>query len=355
LARFKLRDRDAIVTREGIIFRVYGYSHSPEGFVCDPEYAPAKIFQSENPRAYRVKGKRIYYKFYADEGLRFVQEKYPQYMVWSPLLQTRLVGVNQDQIIKAKHPDKTLKTLSQKKHTDPLLRALHELLNLVEPRSSLSKSDFGVFGSLLHDFYHPSFSDLDFLIYGREELKHLRETLSTIYNEKDTPLRNEFDTMESVREKRWKFKNCSLKDYVWHQKRKQVYALFDYKSGRAIKVEFEPVKRWEEIQNEYTSKTSITRKGWTRLIARVIDDKDAAFMPSVYQIEPLNVIKGEPVDDILRIVSYVEEFRMQAFRDELVVAEGNLEQVNTPTQSFHQITLTYGRRYYEQTLKRTKQ
>jgi predicted nucleotidyltransferase len=74
-------------------------------------------------------------------------------------------------------------------------------------------------------------------------------------------------------------------------------------------------------------------------------------MPSVYQIEPLKILKGEHVDDICRVVSYVEEFRLQAQKDEVVIVEGNLEYVNESQQTFHQITLTYGAKYYEQVLK----
>ena len=87
------------------------------------------------------------------------------------------------------------------------------------------------------------------------------------------------------------------------------------------------------------------------MLARIIGDRDAAFMPSVYQIEPIKILNRARVRDIQQIVSYVEEFRVQATRDEVVLVEGNLEQVNTPEHIFHQVTLTYCPRYYEQTLK----
>jgi len=352
LARFKLRDRDAIVTREGLIFRVYGYTHPPKAYICDPEYASAGIYKSKDSRAYRAKGKRVYYKFYADEGLQFVQQKHPQYMVWYPPLQRSLVGVKQEQIMKAKHPEKTLQSLLGKQSSEALLQALHTLFNVLLARSSLSKTEFGVFGSLLHNFFHPMFSDLDLIIYGGEKLKLLRETLNTMYQEGNSPLRNEFDSMESVKEKHWRFKNYSLNEYVWHQKRKLIYAVFHHKeSGRKIKTEFEPVKRWEEIQNEYNANVRILRRGWIKMLARVTNDGDTPFMPSIYEIEPVKILEGERVDHVQRLVSYVEEFRMQAQRDELIAVEGNLEQVNTPNQTFHQVTLTYGPRYYEQTLK----
>jgi hypothetical protein len=42
---------------------------------------------------------------------------------------------------------------------------------------------------------------------------------------------------------------------------------------------------------------------------------------------------------------------MQAKQGEHVIVEGNLEKVIDGTKIFYQITLSYGPRYYEQTLK----
>jgi predicted nucleotidyltransferase len=347
-----LKDRDAIVTRNNMIFRVYGYSHPSAGYICDPEYAPASIYRSNEPRAVREKHGQTYYKFYSDEGLRFVREKSPEFLIWYRPLRARLVGVKKEQIAEKRLPQEALKNLLARQKSDQLLEALHLLIDIVKTRSTLLTSDFGAFGSLLHDFYHPSFSDLDLTINGRNELKRLRETLATIYREENSPLRNEFDTMESVAKKDWKFKNFSLSEYVWHQERKQVYAVLDCgKSRRTIKAEFEPVKRRKEIRSEDLDDVRIRSKGWTKILARVTDDADAPFMPSIYQIEPEEALEGPKVDGIRQIVSFVEEFRLQAQKDELILVEGNLEEVDTAGHSFNQISLTYCPRYYEQVLK----
>jgi len=354
LASLKLRDRDAVLTQEGLIFRVYGYTHPPEAYICDVEYAPASVFKSEDPRAFRQKGKQIYYKFYLDQGLRFVQGKYPQYMVWHAPLQTRLVGVHLNQITEIQKPDQTFQHLLEKQPRDSLLQALQTLSKMIFERAGLSETDFGVFGSLLYGFYHPQFSDLDLVLYGGEKLRRLQETLETLYKEQSSRLINEFETEEAVEEKvkHWKFVNYNPKEYCWHQRRKTVYALFqDEKSGRFIKAEFEPVKEWNEIHNEYDSRTRILKKGWVKAVACITDDYEAPFIPSIYGVEINRILEGEKADDVQRIISYVEEFRMQAMRDEEVYVEGNLEQVINPAKTFHQITLTYGPRYYEQVLK----
>ena len=352
MAYTKLRDRDAIVTKEGLIFRVYGNSHPPSGYVCDPEYAPATIFKSSNLKAFRAYGQQTYYKFHVDEGLRFVQKKYPCHTVLYEPMQSRLVGVQHDYIVETRKPNEVLKRLMEKEAEDYLLKALQNLLTFVIEESRLSERNFGIFGSILHGFYHPKFSDLDFIIYGRVELKRLRETLGELYR-RDHLLQNEFkkDTY-ILKKKLWRFVNLNPKEYLWHQQRKMIYGLFsDEESGRVIKIEFEPVKDWNEIRNEYNSDTRIIRKNWIKAIARVTQDQDAAFMPSIYQIELIKILEGVKVKSIRRILSYVEEFRMQAIRDEVVYVEGNLEQVVTPKTTFHQITLTRCPRYYEQVLK----
>jgi predicted nucleotidyltransferase len=94
------------------------------------------------------------------------------------------------------------------------------------------------------------------------------------------------------------------------------------------------------------------RKDWVKIIARVINDADSPFIPSIYAIQPLEVVTGtRKAVDAVRVVSYMEEFRLQAQKDEKVCVEGNLEEIVSPKGNFYQVTLTYCPRYYEQVLK----
>ena len=67
MATVKLRDRDAIVSKEGIIFRVFGNDHAKDVYICDAEYASAKIFTSNDPRAPIIGANQLFFKFYNDE------------------------------------------------------------------------------------------------------------------------------------------------------------------------------------------------------------------------------------------------------------------------------------------------
>jgi predicted nucleotidyltransferase len=348
----RLRDRDAIITKEGLIFRVFGYTHPRESYICDAEYAPAEIFQSNNPKAFRTDGKRVFYKFYEDEGWKFMEKNYPQHMIFHNPLNRKVVGVKCQNIAKVRKPKEKIKRLFEKEPKDELIASTQKVLEIVGERSGLSLENFGVFGSLLHVFYHPKYSDIDLIVYGRHNVTRIRESLQELYKDSSSPIKNEFESDEPIRGKVWRFKNISPKEYVWHQQRKTIYAVFnDAFSSRRIKVEFEPVKEWNEIQNEYGGIKKITWKGWIKALAHVKDDTETPFMPSVYKIEVLELLESPKVDNIERVVSYLEEFRMQAWKDEKVYVEGNLEKVETQRGNFHQITLTYGSRYYEQVIK----
>lgn len=355
MASSELRDRDAVIVKEGLIFRVLGYSHPAKACVCDVEYAPSNIFKSDDPRAFRNLGHRVFYKFYNDEGWRFVGEAFPKYMLLHEMLQKKTIGVKSQDFCEIRKPATVLKKMIETEPKDNLHRALQDVVEMISDQSGLTKDSFGVFGSLLHGFHHPKFSDIDLIIYGRANAETLTKTLRELHEDKSSLFHNEFDTERAIDGKTWKFQNFTPKDFLWHQKRKQIYSLFSSKEGRRIiKTEFEPVKAWNEINNEYSPEIKILQRGWVKMLAKVKDDSGAPFIPSVYTIEPLKIIKGEKESKYAeRIVSYLEEFRMQAFRDETVYVEGNLEEVASKNAKSCQITLTYCPRYYEQVLKTT--
>jgi len=353
LATVKLRDRDAIVTKEGLVFRVFGYDHPPDAYVCDLEYAPVGIFCSGNPKAARGHRRTTHCKFYEDESWTYLKVHHPQYLIPHAMLQKRVIGVRYCDIAEVRRPQKRLKELLAEPDKDELLTATQDVLELVMEHSGLRLEDFGVFGSMLHNFHHPKLSDIDLTIYGMEKTTKLRRALRELHAHVSSPLRNEFETDLAIRDKRWRFRNLSPEEYVWHQQRKMIYALFkDKRSGRTMKIEFEPVKDWKKVSSKYDSETRILPRGWVKMTGRVTKGSEAPFNPSVYRITPIDVIEGpEQAAKASRILSYVEEFRLQASRNEEIYVEGNVEEVRTPSCSFFQVVLTYCSRYYEQVLK----
>ena len=355
MAALKLRDRDGIVSEEGIIFRVFGYSHPRGAYVCDAEYASADIFQSKDSRALRNGGKsvKVFYKFYDDEGWKFIFKNWSKYAFMHKMLGIKVVGAKRRDIAEARQPQKRLEELVAEEEPDKLVAATLRVLEISIKQSGLEAENFGVFGSMLHGFHHPDYSDIDLLVYGGKQISKMREVLGDLYSDGLSGFSNEFETSAAMAGKKWRFKNFSVKEFMWHQRRKLIYGLYDDREGgRTIKAEFEPIKDWSEILNEYNPETKIVRKEWVRVRALVVADTDGPFIPSVYGVEPLEVLIGsKKALEAVRVVSYMEEFRLQVCKDETVIVEGNLEEVQSKLGSFHQITLTYCSRYYEQTIK----
>jgi predicted nucleotidyltransferase len=173
----KLRDRDGVLTREGLLFRVFGYNHPANVYLCDAEYASDRIFQSVDPRAPREGKNGRFYKFYNDEGMKLVTKNYPQYMFFHEMLGLELVSVAEKDVFKVHRPQERLVELLRRGPTDELLAAMERALKIATVSSGLSVGDFGVFGSMLHDFHHPKYSDIDFTIYGKEQNIKMRQTL----------------------------------------------------------------------------------------------------------------------------------------------------------------------------------
>ncbi|MDI9578888.1 MAG: nucleotidyltransferase domain-containing protein [Thermoproteota archaeon] len=354
MANLKLRDRDAIHTAEGIIFRVFGYSHPDGAYICDAEYASSKIFNSKDIRAPRTGRSELYYKFYNDEGMNLITKDYPHYLIKHEMLDLKVVGVPQHNIEEIRKPQERLQELLKTGPNDSLLAAMERVLEIVSNKSGLSSQNFGVFGSMLHSFHHPKYSDIDFTIYGKSENEKIRNTLASLYSDSDSGLSNEFKSEAVMAGKVWRFKNFTVKDFIWHQRRKMIYGVYDDRenSGRVIKAEFEPVKAWGEIKNEYHPNTRVIQRGWVKLSAIVTSDDDGPFIPSVYGIKPLEVLSGSTdALKVTRVFSFMEEFRQQVKCGETIIVEGNLEEVKSSSESFLQVTLTYCPRYYDQVLK----
>ena len=349
----KLRDRDDIITTEGLIMRVLGYDHPPGAWFCEPLYAPCSIFRSADPRAPRTAlDGGLYFKFYGDEGWKFVMNRFPAYRLFHEPLRAYLVGVREDRIRAVRKTDEGLRAFLNSGLHDELSRALRELLDELMAISSLRLADFGLFGSMLHRFYHPKLSDIDLVIYGLRALGEAREALKALYASEGR-FKNEFGPGWAPKKTGWPWINMRPDEFRWHQARKLIYGFFSSReAGRWVKFELEPVRSWPEIRNRYDPRERIRKLGWAVLRAVVSDASGSAFMPATYGLEDVRFIeKPRGAEEPEQAICYVDEFRLQAEEGEEVLIAGWLEEVEGPRSVRYQIVLTYGPRYHEQVLK----
>ncbi|MFW9943511.1 MAG: nucleotidyltransferase domain-containing protein [Candidatus Sifarchaeia archaeon] len=335
-----LRDRDLILTEPGIFFRVYGYWHPPEGYVCDPEYVPMSIFKSDTLLDRRIR-KKGYCKFYGPEGVEFVSEKYPDFTVHYPPLDTSLVGVRHPDISEVLRTDTGLKEMLASPPDDLLADLLVELIDHLVDNTSLRQSDLGIFGSLLAGIYHPQYSDLDITVYGKKKFEELRPLLLEWYAEPDGYLANEFVVeVEQFLEKPSPFTAITREEIIAHHRRKGIYGILPGVRDPFLKVEFEPIRRFEEIDS-LVEDAIMTPGNRITVKARITEHDGGYYMPSEYGIETLEVLEGNPSASPTRVLNYIEQFRMMAFRDEEVLVSGVLEHVERKSTEYEQIAISY--------------
>ncbi|UCD44427.1 MAG: nucleotidyltransferase domain-containing protein [Candidatus Bathyarchaeota archaeon] len=346
----RFRDRDAPVTKDGLIFRTYGYDHPPNSCFCDLEYAPDSLYQAEGTKALRQGPLNRYYKFFLDGGLKFALAQDTPYQIYHRPLGRMMVGVESGRISHIMRPEARLKELFSS-DGDALVEAAREVVYIVADNSDLRQDDFGVFGSLAHGFHSVQHSDVDLVVYGRRELSELRSTLTSLFD--GGTLENEFnDWTKYDPPHHWNFTYLTKVEYGEYQRRKLIYARYASESlGRRVNVEFEPVRRWDEVNNEYGITERIEPFGRVEARAEVLSDEEGGFMPSVYSVRVKEVSGDVDPRDVRRVVSYVKEFRMQLEAGETALIRGNLERVVTRDEEFHQIALSYGPDYFDQVLK----
>ena len=113
MANIKLRDRDAIQTAEGLIFRVFGYSHPPDAYICDAEYASQKSSNQPTQEHHEQAPNQTFYKFYNDEGMKLIAKQFQKYTIFHEMLRQKIVGINQEDITTdAKAPRTPARTIS---------------------------------------------------------------------------------------------------------------------------------------------------------------------------------------------------------------------------------------------------
>jgi len=118
-----------------------------------------------------------------------------------------------------------------------------------------------------------------------------------------------------------------------------------------VKVEFEPVRRWDEITNEYGSTNRIEPLGRVQAVGEILSGEEGGFMPAIYPVRLREIDHDIDCRDVVRVVSFVEEFRLQLGAREEALIRGNLERVESDDGTFHQITLSYGEDYFDQVIK----
>ena len=322
------RDGDIFITRDDLVFYVFGYEHPTSRVTAFLKYIPAEhkdLFKIRFLDKTWKKGKLLLFraeKVYTAENyntlLETFRKNFPVYVHRCPFRQKDVISVALKQIKEVYTPNECLQRLFEKKRKDKLEKLASRLLSLLSRKSKVPLDEFGVHGSLALKT-HTSESDIDFVVYGAKNFRRLERTVERLV--KQNVLSYVFTKrLDTMRRHRGKFKDT----------------LFVYNA----------VRKPEEIKVKYGMFKYFPIKP-VKLYCEVLGDEEAMFRPAVYNIGNYVPVDRESVLDENsipnRVVSMIGYYRNAARMGNRIRVSGTLERaerVATGKTSFQVIVGT---------------
>lgn len=315
-------DRDFLRTKEGFIFCAVGPLHPPNRVIAYLKYVPARRGRWGRGKWRLRRVLRDYTIPSLLETFRLFEKNHPQYLFYSPFFNVLMTAVPLESIARHYKPEEKLAQLMTSKRLDRLQKKLKRLISLLAAKSGVPPKSLGVTGSILLSIHRLDVSDLDITVYGHKNCLALKKTLVDTY------------AMEDLGIKR--FEGSALN--VWCKSQTRAHSLtFDealeiYKRKWNIgtfedtRFSVHPVKREAEVTEKYADKV-YEPVGNVVAGAVVHQNYDSMFLPAVYQVHDVKIIKGSPVTDIEEVVSYEGLYGDIAEIGETILVKGKLEQV----------------------------
>jgi len=233
----KPKERDFLRTREGMFFCVTGYLHPPDRYTAYLKYSPDPLGKwRDGETAYR--------------------RELPYYHVRN--VEPR----------------------------DPLEEETRSLAMEVAACAGIGPEDLGVTGSILIGLHDPAFSDIDLLVYGLENARKVRETLS----EGRSPQIRRPDAEFIARWCRRITERfpLTLEEAQYVAGRRWNYGFY---RGRYFSIH--PTRTDAEITEQY-GEHIYRGRGAARIQAVVVEAGESLFLPAVYRVGDVRVLDGAP-------------------------------------------------------------
>ena len=251
-----------------------------------------------------VKDGNVMQKLETDKAGEIVKEIYPDFVFHSEYADIELHGIALNLIKKIYYPKETIDRLLNSSAPDSTQKDAISFIKLLI-KEGINKQCLGITGSLMLDM-HNSDSDIDMVIYGRENFFKVRTVIKNLMKSSQLSyLDKEF--WQDAYQRR----DCSIsfEEYQWHESRK-----FNKCVSGTTKVDVSMVPD----ENERVKECGPFKKsGKKRIEAAIIDDTFSYDFPARYIIEH---------ESINEIVSYTATYTGQVEKEERIEAAGYVEQ-----------------------------
>lgn len=336
---YNFHEAGLIDSKDEIQLKIYANSH-PKGFIiAKPKYIPNDLLEFTGLKKRFIFTKNMIRfnlftsKEIAKENFERFKRKFPDYVYFCEKHKTWFVGIPENKIKKFYDSRKGLKELMNvpDEDLDPYLKATKGFIKLLI-EGGISLDNLGISHSTLLGNYTPGKSDIDVIVYGKENgwkiLNFLEKSKNPLLRWKSK------EDWEKYYEHRVVSKFFSKEEYVSNMIRKKDDGFFDNNVFSIFVVENEDEKwyDWEE-EHEPISIVKIT--------GIVTDIYNSIVRPGFYEIKDSKILEGYSEVPIKRIVTWSRPFNLQAKEGERIEACGLLEKIKNKNEEFYQLVIGY--------------
>jgi len=287
-SEFPFLPKDFVQTKEGLIFAVVSYQAHAGKVGCFLRY---------------VADGDAWKKIGTEQANQLLKHVHPQYCYQSDQFDASFHAVELVDIVEHHQPEKRLKAAFKNEARDQIEHKLQQLIPILV-RYGADIEALGLTGSMLIN-QQSSISDIDLVVYGREEFRKTREALRLAQTDGQLELLSS-ELMEDNFNRR--AGELSFDEFAWHENRKWNKAAIDgtkFDIGMVcLANEFEHDEKQYQKQGTRTFKT------------KVIDDHRAFDFPAIYRVE----------DEMTpEVVSYTHTYVGQAKVGEVIEVSGAVE------------------------------
>lgn len=282
------KDRDFLKTREGILFCVVGYLHPKDRVTAYLKYVPKKYGKWKDGDVFYSRELPFYHVKNVLQTVEFLEKEYPYYVSFCKVRNIKISMVPKKYILEYYVPEERIGEIFEGER-DSLEEEVFEFVTKLQELSGVKLKYFGVTGSILTKIHNKAFSDIDLLIYGRKNALKIKEILGEVSeNKKD---------LRKWAIKRSKNFGLTLKEALYFAERRWNYGYFN---NRYFSIH--PVRLDSEIREKYGD-FIYERVGVSKIEAKVVDNSESLFLPSVYKISKVEVLEGKDFG-ISEVVSF---------------------------------------------------
>jgi predicted nucleotidyltransferase len=314
-------DRDFFRTREGMFFCVAGHLHPPERYTAYLKYSPDSRGKWQNGMAAYRRELPYYHVRNVAQTLEYLQANFPDYVADCPVRGIRFSLIPRSSVAAYYDPQSRLASIMEGP-ADALEQEAFELVDHLCKLSSVGREAFGLTGSILIGLHNLEWSDIDLLVYGRDNAHLLKQAI--IRNKGAAPIGqpNHDQRLKWARRVTERFP-VSFDDAWLFSGRRWNYG---YYGKRYFSIH--PVRTDAEVSEHYGD--HIYRSvGEATIRAVVVRKDDSIFLPATYHVDDIEVLSGRTdAAEIHEIVSHEGLFCDIADEECQIEAAGQIETID---------------------------